>query len=295
MSRSLRRRMTGGFTLIEVLVVVAIIALLVAILLPALKRAREQARLVLDLANMKELGTAMTMYTQEHKDRLIGPLHPAVLRNTQSMGNDDILQQFYLPRMLRKYFSENAKGRGTTTDRIVTCPDFPVPDSAFAEVPGLGGTPFHYAVNTWTDTEPNYYFGFIWNNAAWNNDFSKFIAEMEKKPGGAASRLPKKLSVINNPQREWAIADAFQRPDDPDLNGMLVNGSWPRDAKDTSVYNSGRPLPKSPWHMGSGYTKRQIPGGGGYMVEYGGRTSTLFFDGHSEAQRGFRGTVNPAK
>lgn len=293
MWRSFRGTRAGGFTLIEVLVVVAIIALLVAILMPALKRVREHARMVLDLANMRELGNATVMYVQEHKDWLIGPLHPAVLRNTQSLGNDSILQQFYLPRLLRKYFSEASRGKGFTTDKIVTCPDFPVPDSAFADVPGLGGTPFHYAVNTWTDTKPNYYFGFIWNNPIWNNDFSRFLAEMERKPGGAALRLPKKLGDIDKPMLEWAIADAFQRPNDPDLVGMLVNGSWPRDATDPSIYNSGRPLPKSPFHMGSGYKKKALPEGG-YTVEYAGRTSTLFFDGHAEAQRGFRGTVNPA-
>ncbi len=293
MSRSLRKRTVRGFTLIEVLVVVAIIALLVAILLPALRRAREQARLVVCLAHMKELGIALTMYVQDHKDRLAGPLHPALLHNTYKLGNDNILQQFYLPRLLRKYFSEASRGRGGTTDKIVTCPDFPVPDREFTDVPGLGDTPFHYAINTWTDTEPNFYFGFIWNNPAWNNDFSKFLEEMERKPGGAAARLPKKFRTIKSPQREWAIADAFQRPND--FNGMLVNGSWPRDAADTSIYNSGRPLPKSPFHLGSGYTIRQTPGGGGYTVEYSGRTSTLFFDGHSEAQRGFRGTVNPAR
>lgn len=54
-----------GFTLIEVLVVVAIIALLVSILLPSLKAARDQARLVLDQAHLKQIATSMTTYQNE--------------------------------------------------------------------------------------------------------------------------------------------------------------------------------------------------------------------------------------
>jgi prepilin-type N-terminal cleavage/methylation domain-containing protein/prepilin-type processing-associated H-X9-DG protein len=59
---------SGGFTLIEVLVVVAIIALLVAILLPALGRARGQARSSLCLNNLRQVGLAVHQYAMENKD-----------------------------------------------------------------------------------------------------------------------------------------------------------------------------------------------------------------------------------
>lgn len=49
------KRLTAGFTLIEVLVVVAIIALLVAILLPALRNAREQAQSAVCLSNQSNM------------------------------------------------------------------------------------------------------------------------------------------------------------------------------------------------------------------------------------------------
>ena len=64
----LRRRSAGGFTLIEVLVVVAIIALLVSILLPSLQRAREQAKRLLCATNLRTISQAMNIYCFMYKD-----------------------------------------------------------------------------------------------------------------------------------------------------------------------------------------------------------------------------------
>jgi prepilin-type N-terminal cleavage/methylation domain-containing protein len=52
-----------AFTLIELLVVIAIISLLVSILLPSLNRAKDLAKRVVCLTNMKSNGTAISAYT----------------------------------------------------------------------------------------------------------------------------------------------------------------------------------------------------------------------------------------
>jgi prepilin-type N-terminal cleavage/methylation domain-containing protein/prepilin-type processing-associated H-X9-DG protein len=72
MSPNVRRRPRAGFTLIELLVVIAIISILASILFPAFATAREKGRQTACLSNIKQLTTALMMYTQDYDEMLPG-------------------------------------------------------------------------------------------------------------------------------------------------------------------------------------------------------------------------------
>jgi prepilin-type N-terminal cleavage/methylation domain-containing protein/prepilin-type processing-associated H-X9-DG protein len=109
------RRMTRGFTLIELLVVIAIIAILAAILFPVFAQARESARKISCLSNLKQLALGWVMYSQDYDEA-----YPMTAQCCDATGS-----QMYWQAMIEPY----VKNGGTSQvwlkkTSVYICPNY---------------------------------------------------------------------------------------------------------------------------------------------------------------------------
>jgi prepilin-type N-terminal cleavage/methylation domain-containing protein/prepilin-type processing-associated H-X9-DG protein len=112
-----RRHSSAGFTLIELLVVIAVIAILAAILFPVFAQAREKARAATCLSNARQIGLAMTLYTQDY-DEVILPTFVATGVRPQPASPDPFLRHAdrrLWPQLLESY---------TKNNQVFYCPSF---------------------------------------------------------------------------------------------------------------------------------------------------------------------------
>jgi len=115
-----------GFTLIELLVVIAIIAILAGMLLPSLSRAKEAARKISCLNNLRQLDTSLRMYVDDNGGRF--PPH---------------VQTNRWPSILRDGYNNLA---------ILRCPtDGPTPATQTNANAVADASPRSYIINGWND------------------------------------------------------------------------------------------------------------------------------------------------
>jgi len=236
-----------GFTLLEVLVVTAIITVLISILLPSLGRARSQARAVVCLSNLRQMGHAALFYLNRYK--VYPPVRLKEVYDSASnqwvtyvnrYGRSKPRWQWFFDYGIGPLISpaDLAAGKEDMTNEVFTCPSLNTED---ARSPRNGS------------------YGFNW----------QYLGNSLVKVGTRHARWPVRESLVKNPGRTVMVADS--------RGGDLPHGPHsytldpPRWAEEHNTLRFGPSAGKDGPY---GYSPVEM--------RHSQRGNVLFVDGHAE-------------
>ena len=212
--KKMKKQNSKIFTLIELLVVIAIIAILAAMLLPALNKAREKAKSITCVNNLKQLGLGVHMYADDNNGVLA---MASSITYRWRYGTSNI--EGYVPKSLAQcMLGDDLKGNYWST-KILSCP-------ANVSAPG------YYDDSVW-----------IYSSYAYNGGF--YCSGNEEALSPRRITDPPKMVIMSDLRGSGAQADI---PDTVphgknELNSVYLDGSASSAVGNEIVGNNGQGIP----------------------------------------------------